>query len=211
MWAKVYERPFVCADVYERTFITVQHLVAAQKCTKMWAKVYERPFLNVAEIYERPFVNVGRGLRTPFRKCAPTFTNITMQHLVAVQKCTKMWAEVYERPFVNVTEIYKRLFVNVGRGLRMPVRKCAPTFTNVTMQQLVAVQKCTKMWAEVYERPFVNVAEIYERPFVNMGRGLRMSVRNCAPMFTNVTMQHLARGVHCTKLVQIHVSAQEGY
>jgi hypothetical protein len=40
----------------------------------------------VAEIYERSFVNVGRGLRTPVRKCAPTFTNVTMQHLVVAQK-----------------------------------------------------------------------------------------------------------------------------
>ena len=59
----------MCADVYERTFVTMQHLVAAQKFTKMWAEVYERPFVNVAEIY------VGRGLQTPVRKCAPTFTN----------------------------------------------------------------------------------------------------------------------------------------
>jgi TolB-like protein len=67
----------MCADVYERTFVTVQHLVAAQKRTKMWAEDYERPFVNVAEIYERPFLNVGRGLRTPVRKCAPTFMNVT--------------------------------------------------------------------------------------------------------------------------------------
>ena len=63
----------MCADVYERTFVTMQHLVAAQKFTKMWAEVYERPFVNVA-VYAK-FKNVGRGLRTPVRKCAPTFTN----------------------------------------------------------------------------------------------------------------------------------------
>ncbi len=80
----------------------MQHLVAAQNSTKMWAKVYERSFVNVAKIYERAFVNVGRGLRTIVRKCAPTFQNVTMQHLVAAQNSTKMWAEVYERSFVNV-------------------------------------------------------------------------------------------------------------
>jgi hypothetical protein len=96
----------MCADVYERNY-------AALGCC--------------AEVNE----NVGRGLRTPVRKCAPTFTNVTMQHLVAAQKCTKMWAKVYERPFVNVRrhlrthvrnraalgcceEVYERTFVNVG-------------------------------------------------------------------------------------------------
>ena len=51
-----------------------------------------------------------------------------MQHLVAAQNSTKMWAKVYERSFVNVAKIYERAFVNVGRGLRTIVRKCAPTF-----------------------------------------------------------------------------------
>jgi hypothetical protein len=37
----------MCVEVYERTFVTVQHLVAAQKFTKMWTDVYERPFVNV--------------------------------------------------------------------------------------------------------------------------------------------------------------------
>jgi hypothetical protein len=52
------------AEVYERTFVTVQHLFAAQKLTKLWA-----------DVYECPFVNVGQGLQTPVRKCAPMFTN----------------------------------------------------------------------------------------------------------------------------------------
>ena len=47
---------------------------------------------------------------------------------------------------------------------------------NVTMQHLVAAQKSMKMWAEVYERSFVNVAKIYERPFVNTLRYLRMYI-----------------------------------
>ena len=93
----------MCADIYERTFVTMQHLVAAQKFTKMWAEVYERPFVNVAEmwakVYERPFVNVRRRLRTHVRNYA------------ALGCC----AEVYENvgrglrtSFVNVAEIYER-------------------------------------------------------------------------------------------------------
>ena len=57
----------MCAEIYERTFVTMQHLVAAKKFTKMWAEVYERPFVNmqhlVAEkvsLQNSTFVNVGR-------------------------------------------------------------------------------------------------------------------------------------------------------
>src|ERR1700738_2164119 len=102
----------MCADVYELTFVTMLHLVVAQKFTKMWAEIYKRPFVNVrrrlrthvrnyaalgccAEVYE----NVGRGLRTPVRKCAPTFTNSRSQLC-----CTSL--------------------------LHRSLRKCGPRFTN---------------------------------------------------------------------------------
>ena len=52
------------AEVYEHTFVTVQHLFAEQNLTKLWA-----------DVYEHPFINVGQGLRTQVRKCAQLFTN----------------------------------------------------------------------------------------------------------------------------------------